>query len=164
MLCNGLYGKRIKKRADICNASCDVCVCTRAHMCMHSVIQPCPTLWHPMDCSPPGPSVHGILQARILDGLPFPSPVGSSRAWDWTRVSRTGKHIYSLPLSHLGSTIRVVSLPNSGAWYLEAHLPPNIPFPTLKINKDIVVFKKSHHIRSDQSLSRVWLFKKYMCI
>ena len=27
-----------------------------------------------MDCSPPGSSVHGILQARILSGLPCPSP------------------------------------------------------------------------------------------
>ena len=27
----------------------------------------CPTLCDPMDCSPPGPSVHGILQARILE-------------------------------------------------------------------------------------------------
>ena len=27
-----------------------------------------------IDCSPPGSSVHGILQARILDGLPFPFP------------------------------------------------------------------------------------------
>ena len=29
---------------------------------------------NPMDCSPPGSFVHGILQARILDGLPFPPP------------------------------------------------------------------------------------------
>ena len=29
-------------------------------------LQSCPTLWDPMDCSPPGSSVHGILQARIL--------------------------------------------------------------------------------------------------
>ena len=28
-------------------------------------------LFNSMDCSPPGPSVHGILQARILSGLPF---------------------------------------------------------------------------------------------
>ena len=28
----------------------------------------------PTDCSPPVSSVHGILQARILSGLPFPSP------------------------------------------------------------------------------------------
>ena len=27
-----------------------------------------------MDCSPPGSSVHGILQARTLSGLPFPPP------------------------------------------------------------------------------------------
>ena len=32
------------------------------------------TLCDPMDCSPPGSSVHGILQARILEWLPLPSP------------------------------------------------------------------------------------------
>ena len=31
------------------------------------VTQPCPTLCDPMDCSPSGSSVHGILQARILE-------------------------------------------------------------------------------------------------
>ena len=29
--------------------------------------------WQLMDCSPPGSSVHGIFQARILDRLPFPT-------------------------------------------------------------------------------------------
>ena len=38
------------------------------------VAQSCPTLCDPMDCSPPGFSVHEIFQARILEGLPFPSP------------------------------------------------------------------------------------------
>ena len=32
-----------------------------------SVSQSCLTLWDPMDCNPPGSSVHGILQARILE-------------------------------------------------------------------------------------------------
>ena len=32
------------------------------------------TLCDPMDCSPPGSSVHGILQARILEWLPCPPP------------------------------------------------------------------------------------------
>ena len=32
------------------------------------------TLCDPMDYSLPGSSVHGILQGRILSGLPFPSP------------------------------------------------------------------------------------------
>ena len=31
------------------------------------VTQSCPTLGDPMDCSPPGPSAHGIFQARILE-------------------------------------------------------------------------------------------------
>ena len=31
------------------------------------VIQLCPTLGDPMDCSPPGSSVHGIFQARVLE-------------------------------------------------------------------------------------------------
>ena len=37
------------------------------------VAQWCPTLCNPMDCSPPGSTVRGILQAKILSGLPFPS-------------------------------------------------------------------------------------------
>ena len=31
------------------------------------VAQSCPTLSDPMDCSPPGPSVHGIFQAKVLE-------------------------------------------------------------------------------------------------
>ena len=31
------------------------------------VVQSCPTLSNPMDCSPPGSSVHGIFQARVLE-------------------------------------------------------------------------------------------------
>ena len=38
------------------------------------VAHSCPTLCKPQDCSLPGSSVHGILQLRILGGLPVPSP------------------------------------------------------------------------------------------
>ena len=31
------------------------------------ITQSYPTLWDPIDCSPPGSSVHGILQARVLE-------------------------------------------------------------------------------------------------
>ena len=37
------------------------------------VVQLCPTLCDPRDCSPPGSSVHGIFQARILEWVAFPS-------------------------------------------------------------------------------------------
>ena len=39
------------------------------------VAQSCPTLSDPMDCSPPGSSVHGIFQARVLEWVPLPSPL-----------------------------------------------------------------------------------------
>ena len=42
-----------------------------------SVAQSCPTLFDPMDCSLPGSSVHGILQARILEWVAIPFFRGS---------------------------------------------------------------------------------------
>ena len=48
--------------------------------------QLCPTLCDPMDCSPPGSSVHGILQARILEWAAMPSSRESSRPRDGTCV------------------------------------------------------------------------------
>ena len=40
------------------------------------VAQLCPTLCDPMDCSPPGSFIHGILQARILEWVAMPSSRG----------------------------------------------------------------------------------------
>ena len=48
------------------------------------VAQLCPALCNPMDCSLPGSSVHGILQARILEWVDIPFPRGSSQPRDWT--------------------------------------------------------------------------------
>ena len=47
--------------------------------CSVLVIQSCPTLRDPMDCSPPGSSVHGILQARIVEWVAIPFSRGSSQ-------------------------------------------------------------------------------------
>ena len=51
------------------------------------VIQLCLTLWDPLDCSPPGSSLYGILQARILEWVATPLSKGSSRPKDQTWVS-----------------------------------------------------------------------------
>ena len=51
------------------------------------VSQSCPTLCDPMDCSPSGSSVHGNLQARILEWVVVPFSRGSSRPRDRTHVS-----------------------------------------------------------------------------
>jgi len=48
-----------------------LCMCARS-------LQLCPTLCHPMDCSPPSSSVRGILQARILQWVAISSSRGSS--------------------------------------------------------------------------------------
>ena len=48
------------------------------------IIQLYPTLCNRMDYSPPGFSVHGIFQARILEWVPIPFSRGSSQAKDQT--------------------------------------------------------------------------------
>ena len=55
--------------------------------CVYVCAQSCPTLWGPMDCSPPDFSVHVIFQGRILEWIPILSSSGSSRARDRTCVS-----------------------------------------------------------------------------
>ena len=49
--------------------------------------QLCLTLRNPMDCSPPGSSVHGIFQARVLEWVAVSFSRGSSQPRDWTWVS-----------------------------------------------------------------------------
>ena len=51
------------------------------------VAQSCLTVCNPMDCSLPDSSVHGILQARILEWVAIPSSRWSSQLRDWTQVS-----------------------------------------------------------------------------
>ena len=50
-------------------------------------IQWCPTLWNPVDCSPSGSSIHGILQARILGWVAISSSRRSSPSRNRTHVS-----------------------------------------------------------------------------
>ena len=51
------------------------------------VAQLCLVLYDPVDCIPPGSSVHGVLQARVLEWVVIPSSRGSSPPRDQTRVS-----------------------------------------------------------------------------
>ena len=57
------------------------------------VAQSCPTLCDPMDCSLPASSLHGILQARVLEWIAISFSRGSTWPRDWTRVSHIpGRH------------------------------------------------------------------------
>ena len=67
--------------------------------------QSCPTLCDPMDCSPPGSSVHGIFQARTLQCVVISYSRGSFQPWDQTHISYvscTGRQIL-LPLHHVAT-------------------------------------------------------------
>ena len=70
-------------------------------VCMKSeseseVAQSCLTLCDPVDCSPPGSSVHGILQARILEWVAISFSRGSSRPRDRTQVSCIAGRCFNL--------------------------------------------------------------------
>ena len=65
-------------------------------------LQPRPTLCGSMACSPPGSSVHGILQARLLEWVAMPSSRGSSQPRDPTSVSYVSWQVGSLPLEPSG--------------------------------------------------------------
>ena len=85
--------------------------------CVGSVLQSCPTLCNPMGCSPPGSSVHGILQARILERVPIPF----SRGCCWPRDQTCLLHILHCRrilylLSHWGSSWGIVFEAISGSW------------------------------------------------
>ena len=77
-----------------------LCVCVCVCVCV-SATQPCPTLCASKDCSPPGSSVHGILQVRILEWVVIPF----SRGIFPTQGSNPGLLCYRLTphrLSHQG--------------------------------------------------------------
>ena len=50
----------------------------------------------PIDCSLPSSSVHGILQARILEWIAMPAYKGSSQLKDWTQVSGIAGRFFTL--------------------------------------------------------------------
>ena len=60
------------------------------------VAQSCPTLCNPTDCSPPGSSVHGILQVRILEWVAIYFFRGSSLPRDWTQVSCIADRLFTV--------------------------------------------------------------------
>ena len=66
------------------------------------VAQSCPTLCDPVDCSPPGSSVHGILQAGIPEWIAISFSRGSSRprdqtlGWSHCKVSRIAGRRFNL--------------------------------------------------------------------
>ena len=77
------------------------CVCAKS-------LQSCLTLCDHMDCSPPGSSVRGIFQAKILEWVAMLFSRGSSWCRDWTCIScAPALQVGSLLLSHWGSPLGI---------------------------------------------------------
>ena len=75
----------------------DNCHHNRSFPTLLSVLtQSCLTLCDPMDYSLPGSSVHGILQARILEWVAMPFSRGSSQPKDWTWGSCTAGRFFTV--------------------------------------------------------------------
>ena len=66
-------------------------ICCGGGCCL--VTELCLTLCNPMDCSPPGSSVHWVSQARILEWVAISFSRGSSQSKSWTHVSSTGRQV-----------------------------------------------------------------------
>ena len=66
---------------------CYFCEINQTLPCVCMYVLSYPTLFGPMDCSPPGSSVHGIFLARILECVAISYPRGSSQPRDRTCVS-----------------------------------------------------------------------------
>ena len=64
------------------------------------IAQLCQTLCNPMDCSPPASSVHGILQARILEWVAISFSRGSSRPRDRIQVSHIAFTLWTTREAH----------------------------------------------------------------
>ena len=79
------------------------CVCAQS-------LQSCPTLCDTMDCSPPGSSVHGILQARILERVTCCPP--GDLPDPGVKPTSPALQVDSLPLSHWGSPWLPVVFPS----------------------------------------------------
>ena len=80
----------------ISSSTISLCIQMTCAQSSCSVIRSCPTFCNPMDCSPPGSSVHGISQARVLEWVALSFFRGSSLLKDQTHISCitfTGKQI-----------------------------------------------------------------------
>ena len=76
-----------------------VCVC----VCVYSVSLSCRTLCDPMDCSPPGSSLHGIFQAKMLKQIAIFYPrVLPDTGIETVSLASLHWWVDSLPLHHLG--------------------------------------------------------------
>ena len=110
------------------------------------VAQSCPTLCDPMDCSSPGSSIHGIFQARILEGVANSFSRGFSQPTDRTWVSGIVGRRFTIWASREPHTTRELQIRKKKK----------------KTQADTMTFQNGQHSKDwqHQMLVRIWINKK----
>ena len=102
------------------------------------VTQSCLTLCNPMNCSPPGSSVCGILQARILEWVAIPFFSGSSQPRDRTLVSCIAGRFFTVSVT---SSVQFSSVALSCPILCD---PMNCSTPGLPVYHHLLEFTQTH--------------------
>ena len=118
------------------------------------VAQSCPTLCDPMDCSPPGSSVHGIFQARVLEWIAISFSSGSSQPRDWTRVSRTVGRCFTIWATKEAPLSRDITLST------KVRLVKAVVFPVVMYGCESWTVKKAEHRRIDAF--ELWCWRRLL--
>ena len=107
------------------------------------VAQSCPTLCNPMDCSLIGSSVHGILQAIVLEWIAISFSRGSSQPRTRTRVSHIVDftHIVALPSEPPGIEHQFSSVAQLCLTLCD---PMNCSTPGLPVHHQLPEFTQTH--------------------
>ena len=122
--------------------------------CCAQLLQLCLTLCHPVDCRPPGSSVHGNLLARILEWVPMPTSRGSSHpATEPASPKFPALQADSLPPEPSGKPRNLLRSDLSLEWNLFLNswsgLPNSISFNQIMSNLELSrcqIKRKTEHI------------------
>ena len=131
--------------------------------------QSCLTLCNPMDCSPLGSSLHGILQARILEWVAIPFSRGSSQPRDLTCVSRITGRFFTVWATHSVTPVMAswLALANGMRWryyplpkgFTKVRLVKAMVFPVVVYGCESWTVKKAEPRRIDAF--ELWCWRRF---
>ena len=103
--CHSAQGKQETSSHNTITHTCNIYVKMKV-----LVTQSCPTLCDHMDCSPPGFSIHGILQETILEWIAIPFSRGSSQSRDQAWVSWIAGRFFTIWATREAHNIQICIL------------------------------------------------------
>ena len=112
-------------------------------------LQSCPTLCDPIDGSPPGSAIPGILQARTLEWV----SISFSNAWKWKVKVKSLSHVLLLVTSRTAAYQAPLSMGFSRQEYWSA-----LPLPSLMTNLDSVLKSRDITLQTNVCLIEAMVF------